>query len=146
MKKISYIILTIAICLAVSAADSLSQEELIEESSIFVGKIANVDVENSTITVVNEEGDSLKLLVDKEFTTIWKGDGLVEFTDLKNNETVELEYHKEDEGLFADWIELSDYLEDMSLPEIEELEEYIEEDIFQEEEDRAGGEAVEKVE
>ncbi len=78
-----------------------------EETDIIAGKVTAVDTANSTLTVTDEAGKSSVVTATKEETSIWKGDNTIELSEVKADESVELEYYKNKDGkLVAIWVDV----------------------------------------
>jgi hypothetical protein len=78
-----------------------------EETDIVAGNITAVDAAGNTVTVADEAGKSYTLTATKEETSIWKGDNTIELPEVKVDDSVELEYYKNQEGkLVAIWIDV----------------------------------------
>ena len=78
-----------------------------EETDIVAGKVAAVDAAANTVTVADEAGKSYTVTATKEETSIWKGDNTIELSEVKVDDSVELEYYKGKDGkLIAIWIDV----------------------------------------
>lgn len=119
MKKIGLILFFVcgmvcltALAMAEDAATPVAAPEAAaaggnEETDIIAGKVAAVDAANSTLTVTDEAGKSYTITATKEETSIWKGDDTIELAEVKNEDSVELEYYKGKDGkLVAIWVDI----------------------------------------
>ena len=119
------------------ARSAFSQDEWIEETGSLIGKITDIDLGRSVVTVAEEaeDGRTIEAKIDEEFTFIGKGGEFITIEELKTGELVEMEYHKEGERFSSDWIELLDYEEEIELPpelKIDMPEDFIPEGMIEE--------------
>jgi len=122
MKRITYLILVLAVSLIVTGP-VFSQEEDLSLAGlggdIALGKITEIDLENSTITISAMDGSRMSFSVNRETTPIVRGEDIIHIEDLDKDQSVEIESHMEGDKRVADFIDASDYLSDVFLPELD---------------------------
>ncbi|OIO39721.1 MAG: hypothetical protein AUJ75_01020 [Candidatus Omnitrophica bacterium CG1_02_49_10] len=78
------------------------------EAKSMKGEIVTVNADEETLSVRAQDGTSYDLRVSDDDALVWLGDDIIEISDLKAGEMIEVDYYEGPEGiLVASWIELA---------------------------------------